>query len=107
MIHNFTRPSMNDAIEVESLGKIIRTLNDFPDEVIKQIDGRTVILFSDGENVVLVSTSGYKYPRYKTPRINIEAYEGMNDYALERLMICKATHDDVDYVIGGSVAVTK
>jgi hypothetical protein len=56
---------------------------------------------------VLVSTSGYKYPRYKTPRINIEAYEGMNDYALERLMICKATHDDVDYVIGGSVAVTK
>jgi hypothetical protein len=107
MIHGFPRPTLSDAIEVDSLTKIVRTLNDFPAEVIKQIDGRRVVLFTDGEQVVLVYTSGYDYPRYKSPRIAYNAYEGMGDYALERLLKCKVNGDEVDFVIGGEQAVTK
>lgn len=107
MINGFPRPTVKEAIEVESLTKIVRTLKDFSEEQIKEINNRRVVLFTDGENVVLVATSGHNYPRYKTPRIAHDSYEGMCDYTLERLLKCKATYDDVDYVIGGAQTVTK
>ena len=56
--------------------------------------GRTVVLFTNGMNVVLVDTSGYDYPRYKTPSIDAGVYENMSDYELEKLLKCKATGDD-------------
>lgn len=107
MIHGRPRPQISEAIKVESLDKIIRTLHDFPAKDFAAMNGRTVVLFTDGTNVVLVDTSGYGYPRYKTPRIDPGVYDSMNDYALERLLKCKCTNDEVDYVIGGIAAVTK
>ena len=101
MIHSRPRPTVKEAIEVESLSKIIRTLHDFPAEDLKTMAGRTVVLFTDGTNVVLVDTSGYDYPRYKTPRIDAGAYEDLSDYELEKLLKCKANGDDVDYLIPG------
>ena len=101
MIHSRPRPTVKEAIEVESLSKIIRTLHDFPAEDFKAMAGRTVVLFTDCTNVVLVDTSGYGYPRYKTPRIDAGAYEDLSDYELEKLLKCKANGDDVDYLIPG------
>ncbi len=107
MIHGRPRPNINEAVKVVSLNRIVRTLNDFPEHVITDVGNRNVVLFTDGTNVVLVDTGGYKYPRHKTPRIAINAYDTMADYALERLLKCKAIDDDVDYVIGGAEIAIK
>ena len=106
MIHGQPRPTLNNAIEVglTTINQIIRTLDTLP----YLQDRNTVIyLYRHGKNVVLVYTGGYDYPRYKTPRIACDAYESMCDYALERLMKCKAIGEDVDFVIGGAQTVTK
>ena len=101
MIDGFPRPTIKEAIEIESLTKIIRTLDDFSAEETKAMGDRKVVLFTDGTNVVLVATSGYNYPRYKTPRIDAGAYEDLNDYELVKLLKCKVNGDEVDYLIPG------
>lgn len=76
------------------LNKIVRTLIPL---------GRPhdeVVSFTDGDTVVVVSFEGYDYPRYKTPRLKPEVYARLDSRAIERLLQRKATHDDVDYVIG-------
>jgi hypothetical protein len=100
MINGRPRPNLIDAIKVESLGRIVRTLDRFSPEIIKDMGDRTMVLFTDGTDVVLVDTSGYDYPRYKTPRIGCEFYCRMADLALQAMLKCKATGDEVDYVIG-------
>jgi hypothetical protein len=103
MINGRPRPALSEAIETDSLNQIVRTLDYFSGEDTKKMNGRTMVLFTDGKAVILVDTSGYMYPRYKTPLITHSVYETMSDVALERLLKCKATGSEVDYVIGDKV----
>lgn len=95
MINGRPRPNIDQAVVVKSLDRIVRTLNKLPLDTA----GQNVILFSDGVHAVLVDTSGYDYPRYKTPKIVCSFYSQISDNLLEGMLKSKATGDETDFIV--------